>query len=158
MSGSTLFLGAGEYKLCTNSQFRVCSRVVCVAFGPISIRLRGITRRDTCHCSLEFHDEPSHVSVRVDDTSSIPNLRDTYSVDARTCSEQLTLEISDGSSVNSTVETRLLGIMVTARQRAQGSVTLNVAGDFSSYCELLLQVVRALSKKNFLSSTQNKPE
>ena len=106
---------------------------MCVAFGPISIRLLGIRLGDTCHCSLEFHDEPSHVSVRVDDTSSIPNLRDTYSVDARTCSEQLTLELADGSSINPAVATRLLGIRVTAHQQAFDSVTLNVAGDFISW-------------------------
>ena len=143
---------------CLTDEFRICRRDVCVFFGPISIQLFGLASGATCNCSLEFHNESSHVSVRVDASPNRPNLRNAYSVDARTCSEQLTLEISDGSSVNSTVETRLLGIMVTARQRAQGSVTLNVAGDFSSYCELLLQVVRALSKKHFLSGTQNKPE
>ena len=135
MSGSTLFLGAGEYKLCTNSQFRVCSRVVCVAFGPISIRLRGITRRDTCHCSLEFHDEPSHVSVRVNADPNLPNLQDDYSVDTRTCSEQLALEIADNSSDNSAVATRLLGIKVTAHGRASDNVTINVAGNFVSWCD-----------------------
>ena len=107
---------------------------MCVAFGPISIRLLGIRLGDTCHCSLEFHDEPSHVSVRVNADPNLPNLQDDYSVDTRTCSEQLALEIADNSSDNSAVATRLLGIRVTAHQQAFGSVTLNVAGDFISWC------------------------